>query len=399
MGLFKRPENKGIPKQKEAYSFKLISDRGDGFYAYNGVLYQSDIIVSCVTPHVNAVGKLMVKHIRETTKKEGKKEISINPDAYMRILLNEPNEYMTMQKFLERMDTQLQLNNNAFAAIIRDGNGYPTHMYPIPATSATVLYDNNGIMFMRFSLSKGRQLTLPYTDIVHWQQCMMTDNIFGASPAKTLLPLMEIVTTADQGIVKAIKNGSIVQWLVKYSNSLRPEDIKANAKQFVDDYLSISSETIGVAATDAKADIQRVEPKDYVPNALQMDKTRQRIMSFYGTNDKIVTSSYTEDEWTAYYESRIEPVVITVGGQFTVKLFTAKERAYGNRIVADAANLASASLTTKLALKDMVDRGAMLPNEWRGWMNLPPLPGGDEPIRRLDTPTVDSQTEQVETKK
>jgi hypothetical protein len=87
--------------------------------------------------------------------------------------------------------------------------------------------------------------------------------------------------------------------------------------------------------------------------------------------------------------------VITAGGQFTTKLFSQKERAYGNRIVADAANLASASLTTKLALKDMVDRGAMLPNEWRAWMNLPPLPGGDEPIRRLDTPTVDSQTEQV----
>ena len=37
----------------------------------------------------------------------------------------------------------------------------------------------------------------------------------------------------------------------------------------------------------AKADAQ-VEPKDHVPNAVQMDKTTQRILSFFNTNLKIV---------------------------------------------------------------------------------------------------------------
>ena len=37
----------------------------------------------------------------------------------------------------------------------------------------------------------------------------------------------------------------------------------------------------------------------------------------------------------------------------------------------------------------MVDRGAMTPNEWRATLNLAPLQGGDEPIRRLDTQVVD----------
>ncbi len=36
----------------------------------------------------------------------------------------------------------------------------------------------------------------------------------------------------------------------------------------------------------------------------------------------------------------------------------------------------------------MVDRGAMLPNEWRATLNMAPIPGGDEPIRRLDTQVV-----------
>ena len=36
----------------------------------------------------------------------------------------------------------------------------------------------------------------------------------------------------------------------------------------------------------------------------------------------------------------------------------------------------------------MVDRGAMTPNEWRETMNMTPIPGGDQPIRRLDTQVV-----------
>ena len=38
----------------------------------------------------------------------------------------------------------------------------------------------------------------------------------------------------------------------------------------------------------------------------------------------------------------------------------------------------------------MVDRGAMTPNEWRAVVNMAPVQGGDEPIRRLDTQVVNA---------
>ena len=61
----------------------------------------------------------------------------------------------------------------------------------------------------------------------------------------------------------------------------------------------------------------------------------------------------------------------------------------------EAANLATASMSTKLNLREMVDRGAMTPNEWRAVFNLAPLPGGDKPIRRLDTAVVEESEETV----
>ena len=46
------------------------------------------------------------------------------------------------------------------------------------------------------------------------------------------------------------------------------------------------------------------------------------------------------------------------------------------------------SFSTKMQLQQMVDRGALTPNEWREVFNLAPVDGGDQPIRRLDTAVV-----------
>lgn len=40
-------------------------------------------------------------------------------------------------------------------------------------------------------------------------------------------------------------------------------------------------------------------------------------------------------------------------------------RSFGNEFIFEAANLQYASMTTKLNLSQMVDRGALTPNEWR----------------------------------
>ncbi|NTX58902.1 phage portal protein, partial [Myxococcus sp. CA039A] len=91
-------------------------------------------------------------------------------------------------------------------------------------------------------------------------------------------------------------------------------------------------------------------------------------------------------------ESTIEPLAIQMSLEFTSKLFTDGERRSGNEIIFEANRLQYASMTTKLNLMQMVDRGAMTPNEWRAAMNLAPIEGGDAPIRRLDTAPVNTQS-------
>lgn len=384
MGFIDKIKNM-IPQKTQVVSgCQLIQDKGNSFYSWNGKIYQSDILRSCITPRATAIGKLVAKHIRNNSQ-EG---IVINPEPYIRFLLEEPNPYMTGQMLLEKMINQLELNNNAFALINRDEFGYPCEIYPIPATSADAIYDKNGILYLRFTLRNMKIVTFAYSDVIHLRQDFNENDIFGTSRAEALTPLMEIVTTTDQGIVKAIRNSSAIKWLLLFKQSLRPEDLKKATKEFVDNYLSIDSETGGAAAADGKYDAKQVEPKDYVPNATQMDKTLQRIYSLLGTNEKIIQSKFTEDEWISYFEAKIEPIAIQLSNEYTRKIFSRRERGFGNKIIFEAANLQYASMNTKLQLVQMVDRGALTPNEWREVFNLAPIKGGDEPIRRLDTAVV-----------
>lgn len=377
--------NENADKPSSGNVLKMVTLRNGQFFCFDGKLYESDIVRACIRPKVKAIGKLVGKHIRDDPKAGG---LKVNPDANIRFLLSEPNPYMTGQQMQEKVANQLCLNNNAFILVVRDENGKPMQLYPVPCVSVEAKYNDSGELFLKFLYGNGKTGVFRYSDIIHLRQDYNDNDIFGTSPIPVLIPLMNLIGTMDQGIVNAIRNSNVIRWLISFRQSMRDEDIKRYVQNFVDNYLAVESTTFGAAGIDSKADIQRIEPKDYVPNALQTEKVVDRLYSYWGTNKKIVQSSYTEDEWTAYYESEIEPVVVQMHQTYTVALFSRKERGYGNRIVFEANNLQCASLTTKLAFQAMVDRGAMTPNEWRETMNLAPIEGGDQPIRRLDTQVV-----------
>ena len=367
---------------KTSQEIKLISETNSHLYTYDGNIYKSDIVRACIRPTARAVGKLIAKHIRETNK------IEINPEPYLAFLLSEPNPLMSGQKLQEKLATQLLLNNNAFAVIWRDDNGVPREIYPINANLVEPIYSDNKL-FLKFTMENGNIYTFDYTNIIHLRQDFYKSEIFGDSIASSLTPLMEVIGTIDTGIVKAVNNSSVVRWLLKFTSNLNKDDIKDRTREFAEAFTDTQNGT-GVAGVASNADAVQVQPYEYIPNASQMARTTERIYSLFGVNEKIIQSRYSENEWNSYYEAIIEPIAIDLQNEYTRKLFTRHERAFGNRIAFESSNLTCASVTTRLNLMQMVDRGALTPNEWRRVFNLAPVDGGDEPIRRLDTAPVNN---------
>lgn len=374
MGLFDR-----LRGFKKTAVVQMATQVNDSFFAWNGKVYESDIVRACIAPRSKAVGKLLATHIRVQIDRDGRKNTKVNPDAYMRFLLEEPNPTMTGQKLQERMAAQLAVNGNAFALVTRDENDYPTAIYPIPCSQAEALYDKQGELFLRFCTVRGEVWTFPYRDIIHLTEDVAMDSIFGKSKMPALAPLMQIVTTTDQGIVAAVKNGGIVKWLLKFNTSTRDEDIKRATDNFAKQFLSVENGT-GVAGINTNVEAQQLQPHDYVPQTGTMNNTQQRIYALFNTNTAIVTSAWSESDWAAYFEAEVEPVLIDMQNEFTRKLFSRRERAVGNKIIFDAAGIDSETTATKLAYASMVDRRAMTPNEWREKFHWAPLEGGDVPL-------------------
>ena len=366
--------------------FELLKSTNNSFYAWNGNIFESDIVRAALRPKANAIGKLNAKHIKGfgvNTK--------INQDAYIREILANPNPYMSMQDFLTKMVFQREVNHNAFAYIKRDNNNYPLEIYPIPFT-AIELYEQSETLFVKFNFWTGKNMVVPYTDLIHLRKDFNDNDFFGDQGTVSLKNIMEVIVTTDQSVVSAIKNSAVIKWIMKFKSVLQPKDVQIQLSEFTKNYLDISN-TGGAAASDPRYDLEQVKDASYVPNAAQMKEAIQRLYSYFGVNDAIVQNKYNEDEFLAFYESELEPIAIQLSNAFTKAFFTKREIGFGNKIVFESSNLAYASMTTKLNLVQMVDRGALTPNEWRQVLNLAPVEGGDVPIRRLDTAEVGKNNE------
>lgn len=369
--------------------YKLVNSSDSSFTPWNGNLYDNDIVRSCIRPKVNAVGKLNPIHLRRN--KDG--DSDINPVPYIKYLLRFPNKYMNMQKLLEKMMNQRELTNNAFAFIQRDKNDIPIAIFPIPTSTMELYEDGNGDLYARFTFTTGQKITVLYEDVIHLRKDFNEHEFFGEDGYESLKNIMKVVDTTDKGIVSTIKNSAVIKWLMKFKTVLRKEDKETSIEEFADAYLNIEN-TNNIASTDPRYDIEQVKQDNYVPNADVIDKYEKRLKNYFGVSDEIIQNKFTEDQWNAFYEAEIEPVAKELSDQLTYKLFTKHEIECGNEIVLEASSLEFASMSTKLALREMVDRGAMSVNEWRKVMNLGSTENGDEFIRRLDTAPIDNKAKE-----
>ena len=196
---------------------KLVTENNNSCYVWNGKIFDNDIVRSAINPCAKAVGKMCPKHIRKNDN-----DIKVNPDAYMRFLLQEPNPYMSGQQLQEKLARTVLINRNAFALIIRNENGYPVSIYPINATTVEGCYNEKGKLFLKFYLENGKIYTFPYSDIIHLRLDYNNNELFGSTIIQVLEPLMEIVGTTDKWNTNAIKNSSVLRWLLKFTQSMRP---------------------------------------------------------------------------------------------------------------------------------------------------------------------------------
>ena len=102
-------------------------------------------------------------------------------------------------------------------------------------------------------------------------------------------------------------------------------------------------------------------------------------------NEAILTSNYNSQQFQAFYESVLEPILTQMSQAFTNACFTKREQELGNRILFSSSALIYASTAEKVQLVNATrEIGLMTTNEQRELFGLPPVEDGDERVLSLN---------------
>lgn len=348
------------------------------FTTFGTDMYASEIVRACIRTLAEHSSKANVKVIRWAGSGYAPGDQNLQ-----RLIQYRPNLYMNGKDFIYKVRTLLELYNTVFIYINRDNIGRCAGLYPIPDCASEAVEVNKNL-FIKFYLPNGTILTASWEDLAVLRKDYNKSDIWGDSN-DAILTSLDLLNTTNEGMANAIKSTANLRGLLKSTKAmLSDEDRKKQQEAFVNDYMSLTN-TSGVAMLDATQEFKELNLQPQLANYKNIEELRNNIYRYFGMNEDIVMSKGDSVIREAFYESKIETFLLALSLELTNKIFTSRARGYGNEIVFEANRMSYMSMSEKLALVAMVDRGAMTPNEWRQALNLAPIPGGDTPIRRLDT--------------
>ena len=235
MNIFQRIFGRVKPPARETSRAEIIGG-GNAFSAWSGNAYSNDIFRSAVDAIARNAAKLKGSHIIKYRDHE-----QVTGDCKLnRLLQVEPNPYMSAFDMLYKLFTHYFLYNNAFAYIQKDERGQCVAVFPLNPVHAEFLSDTGGALYVRFIFSGGREVILPYADIVHLRRNFNGNDILG-DPNDALSPALQLAHAQNEGIVSAIKTGASIRGILKRTQLANADILKEMRENFIQDYLNINN--------------------------------------------------------------------------------------------------------------------------------------------------------------
>lgn len=356
----------------------------DGFtpiYSQFGTnIYASDVVQQALKCIVDEMKKLNPTHVRYTGNDP-------NPvKGNVQDILDNPNQLMTTSELLEKTCWLLLMNYNVFIVPtyetwIDEKTGaerrYYTALYPINPTQVDFIEDASGRLFVKFWFWNGYTTTLAYDDVIHIKYNYsvneyMGGNLMGQPDHEALLSTLELNNNLLQGIAKAMNASYAVNGVVKYNTLMDQGKTEAALKELEQ---KLQNSQSGFLPLDLKAEFTPLERKTAVVDEPTLKFIDEKILRNWGVSLAILTGDFTQDQYNAFYQKTLEPLIKTISQAFTKKMFTTREKAFGNRIELYPKELIFMSVDQTLKMVEMLSpTGGLFENEKRVALGLRPLP-------------------------
>lgn len=284
---------------------------------------------------------------------------------------------MSTSQFLYRVATILSVNNTAFIVPMENEYGQTMGFFPLLPQNCEVL-DVGGEPYLRYTFATGQRAAIEFKRVGVLTQFQYEDDFFGSSNA-ALRPTIRMIHTQNEGIINGVKNSAAIRFLAKIGNMINPEDIRKERDRFTEDNLSAENKSGMIIYDNKFSEMKQVDSKPFLVNAPQMQQITENVFRYFGTNAAILNNSYSEEQWNAYYEGKIEPFALQLSLAMTNMDFSERQIACGNSYIWTANRLQYASNTTKLSIStQLFDRGLISTNQVMDIWQMAHVPGGDK---------------------
>lgn len=349
----------------------------------------NDVYVSCANAHARHASKFAPAVYRNSS-------LSADPTKqYLNKLLSlRPNPLMSAAQFWERVANLYYLESNVFIFLEWDYKNYKEPLkalwiLDIEENAIEIKADDNGSVFLNFTL-KGQPYYTGMENIIHIAR-NAGPNILGEKNL-AIKKVLDIIATNYEGMEQAIKTSAFIRFIVQSTTLLNEDVRKSRAKSFADAYLGKDSS--GVVYLDSAQNIVPVVPNNKYANEAEMKLFENKIYNYMGISEDILKAKFREDDWNAYYDSSIEPFANKIGQELTFKIFTSKEIAFGNHIGIVFDKLDTASLKTKIAVAQVVQKlPTYKPNDVNRLLGMPVTENGEKEFSTLNYVDADKQNE------
>lgn len=377
MGLFDRLFRRLPSRWKYA---PMMNGYTPIFSQFGTDIYASDVVQQALKCIVDEIKKLNPTHIRMM----GNDPVPMN--STVQDILNNPNPLMTTSEFLEKTTWLLLLNYNVFLipmyrTYVNPTSGelkkYYTSIWPIKPTQANFIEDASGKLYVQFYFESGYQTTFPYEDVIHIKYNYSVNEYMGGDQTGQpdhgpLLKTLQLNHDLLRGITRAMNASYAVNGIVKYNTMMDDGKTEAALRELEG---KLQRSESGFLPIDLKAEFIPMEHRSELVDSDTLRFIDTKILRNWGVPLSILTGDYNKSQYAAFYQKTLEPMIIAIGQAFTKKLFSDRERSFGNQVKLYPKDLIFMTVDQTIEMVTLLSNtGALFENEKRTAFGLRPLP-------------------------
>lgn len=366
----KQPKNTIYADTLNGYT-PLFSQFGENIYA-------SDVVQQAINCIVSEMKKLQINHV----KTNGQDIVPVNES--LQKVLDNPNELMTQSDFIEKIVWLLFFNYNSFIVPTYYVNTFTdgtqkrvyTGLYPIQPSQVDFIQDASNRLFVKFAFANGFETTVAYSDVIHIRYRYSVNEYMGGNEGgqpdnSALLKVLQMNETLLNGIAKAMNASYAVNGVVKYNTYIDGDKVEANLKELE---RKLQNSEHGFLPLDLKGEYIPIAKNTQIVSTDTLKFIDEKILRHYGVSLPILTGDYTTEQYNAFYQKTLEPLIISMSQAFTKGLFSRGEINHNNAIKFYPKELIFMNVDQTLEMIRLLgDSGALFENEKRVALGLKPL--------------------------